>query len=85
MDINIHNLTFDYNSVVILTYFLLSLGALILNGDDPLLKEMIMKRRKELYSIRNELANGKDDSALKRLREVEDELLMTGRVLENYE
>ena len=31
MDINIHNLTFDYNSVVILTYFLLSLGALILN------------------------------------------------------
>ena len=43
-----------------------------------------MKKRQELYSIKKELANGKDDSAMKRLREVEDELLITGRVLENY-
>ncbi|MBR6230938.1 MAG: SAM-dependent methyltransferase [Lachnospiraceae bacterium] len=60
-------------------------GPCLIRNKDPLLKEMIMKRRKELYSIRNELANGKDGSALKRLREVEDELMMTGRVLENYE
>ena len=46
---------------------------------------MLIKRQKELHSIRNELANGKGDGVRKRLREVEDELLMTGRILENYE
>lgn len=60
-------------------------GPCLIKKKDPLLKEMIIKRRNELYSIRNELANGKDESAQRRLSEVEDELLMTGRVLENYE
>ena len=59
-------------------------GPCLIKKKDPLLKEMIMKKRQELYSIKKELANGKDDSAMKRLREVEDELLITGRVLENY-
>ena len=50
----------------------------------PITAPMFLKKLQDLYSIKKELANGKDDSAMKRLREVEDELLITGRVLENY-
>jgi len=60
-------------------------GPCLIKKKDPLLKEMIEKRQRELHSIKNELANGKDGGARKRLQEVEDELSITRRVLEKYE